>query len=62
MVFPERAASEIIVMISGGFALAYQEVVPTFERGTGIALKTLSGASQGTGPTTIKSMGFRSMS
>jgi molybdate transport system substrate-binding protein len=55
MVFPERAASEIIVMISGGFALAYQEVVPTFERGTGIALKTLSGASQGTGPTTIKS-------
>src|ERR1700757_2530478 len=55
MIFPERAACEIIVMISGGFALAYQEVVPTFERGTGIALKTLSGASQGTGPTTIKS-------
>src|SRR5262245_50353133 len=55
MVFPDKAASEIIVMISGGFALAYREVVPAFERSTGISLKTLSGASQGTGPTTIKS-------
>jgi molybdate transport system substrate-binding protein len=55
MVSPDRTASEIIVMISGGFALAYWEVVPEFERSTGIALKTLSGASQGTGPATIKS-------
>ncbi len=55
MASPQEAASEITVMISGGFALAYREVVPEFERSTGIALKTLSGASQGTGPTTIRS-------
>ncbi|HTO66346.1 MAG TPA: substrate-binding domain-containing protein [Bradyrhizobium sp.] len=55
MEFSDRAVSELIVMISGGFALAYQEVVPEFERSAGVALKTLSGASQGTGPTTIKS-------
>ena len=48
-------ASEIIVMISGGFAQAYREVVPEFERSAGIGLKTLSGASQGSGPRTIKS-------
>ena len=55
MVLPDRTAPEIIVMISGGFAQAYRQVVPMFERSTGIAVKTLSGASQGTGPTTIKS-------
>jgi molybdate transport system substrate-binding protein len=55
MEFPDRAAPEITVMISGGFAQAYQEIAPKFERSAGIALETLSGASQGTGPTTIKS-------
>jgi molybdate transport system substrate-binding protein len=42
-------------MISGGFAQAYQQVVSKFEGSTGIGVKTLSGASQGTGPTTIRS-------
>jgi molybdate transport system substrate-binding protein len=41
-------------MISGGFSLAYHKVLPAFERLTGIAVTTLSGASQGTGPKTIK--------
>lgn len=41
-------------MISGGFALAYQEAIPTFERETGITIRTLSGASQGSGPKTIR--------
>ena len=41
-------------MISGGFALAYQELLPEFERTTGIKVVTTSGASQGTGPTIIK--------
>ena len=41
-------------MISGGFALAYQAAVPEFERETGIRVETLSGASQGTGPKTIR--------
>jgi ABC-type molybdate transport system substrate-binding protein len=41
-------------MISGGFSLAYYKVLPEFERSTGIAVTTLSGASQGAGPKTIK--------
>ena len=41
-------------MISGGFALAYRELLPEFERTTGIKVVTTSGASQGTGPPTIK--------
>ncbi|MGI3903113.1 MAG: substrate-binding domain-containing protein [Janthinobacterium lividum] len=44
----------VTVIISGGFALAYQAAIPEFERETGIAVKTLSGASQGTGPKTIR--------
>jgi molybdate transport system substrate-binding protein len=42
------------VIISGGFSLAYHAVLPEFERATGIAVTNLSGASQGTGPRTIK--------
>src|SRR5581483_8621181 len=34
--------------------LAYHRVLPEFERLSGIAVTTLSGASQGTGPKTIK--------
>jgi molybdate transport system substrate-binding protein len=45
---------KLVVIISGGFSLAYHRVLPEFERLTGIAVTTLSGASQGTGPKTIK--------
>jgi molybdate transport system substrate-binding protein len=44
----------LTVIISGGFSLAYHKVLPAFERLTGIAVTTLSGASQGTGPKTIR--------
>jgi molybdate transport system substrate-binding protein len=44
----------LTVIISGGFSLAYHKVMPEFERDTGIAVTTLSGASQGSGPKTIK--------
>lgn len=50
-----HAMEKLTVMISGGFSLAYHEVLPTFEQSTGIIVTTLSGASQGTGPKTIKS-------
>jgi molybdate transport system substrate-binding protein len=50
-----NAMEKLTVMISGGFSLAYKQVLPEFERSTGIAVTTLSGASQGTGPKTIKS-------
>jgi molybdate transport system substrate-binding protein len=45
---------KLTVIISGGFSLAYHKVMSEFERVTGIAVTTLSGASQGTGPKTIK--------
>jgi molybdate transport system substrate-binding protein len=45
---------KLVVIISGGFSLAYHKVLPEFERSTGIAVTTLSGASQGTGSKTIK--------
>ncbi|HET7886741.1 MAG TPA: substrate-binding domain-containing protein [Bradyrhizobium sp.] len=46
---------KLTVMISGGFSPAYRAVLPEFERSTGVAVTTLSGASQGKGPKTIKS-------
>ena len=42
------------VIISGGFSLAYHAVLPAFQHDTEISVTTLSGASQGTGPRTIK--------
>jgi molybdate transport system substrate-binding protein len=50
-----HAMEKLTVMISGGFSLAYRQVLPEFERNTGVSVTTLSGASQGTGPKTIKS-------
>ena len=45
--------SRVSVLISGGFAGAYEALLPEFERTSGIAVTTASGASQGTGPHTI---------
>src|SRR3569832_1257543 len=49
-----NAMEKLTVMISGGFSLAYNQVLPEFERISGISVTTLSGASQGTGLKTIK--------
>ena len=43
----------LTVLMSGGFAGAYENLLPAFERGSGIKVTTGSGASQGTGPQTI---------
>ena len=53
---PAAAASPPVVrvIISGGFAAAYQDVLPEFERSTGIKVQTGSGASEGVGPKTIR--------
>jgi len=48
------APNTIKVIISGGFAAVYRDVLPEFERRTGIKVKTGSGASEGTGPKTIR--------
>ena len=45
--------AQVNVLISGGFSGAYDELLPEFERASGIKVATGSGASQGTGPHTI---------
>lgn len=50
---PSMATAQLKVMISGGFSTAYRQVLPEFEKETGIRVTTLSGASQGKGPETI---------
>ena len=39
--------------MSGGFSGAYQELLPQFQKTTGITVTTARGASQGDGPNTI---------
>jgi molybdate transport system substrate-binding protein len=53
---PAPSHAQVKVIISGGFFPAYREVIPEFERTTGIEVSTASGASQGTGPDTIGAM------
>jgi molybdate transport system substrate-binding protein len=45
--------AQLNVLMSGGFAAAYERLLPEFERATGIKVATGSGASQGSGPHTI---------
>ena len=45
--------AQLKVIVSGGFASAYQEIVPQFEKSTGTTVSTVRGASQGNGPNTI---------
>ena len=40
-------AARLNVLISGGFARAYEQLMPEFQRTTGIKITTGSGASQG---------------
>jgi len=56
LAMPTPSFAQVKVIISGGFSPAYREVVPGFERTTGISVTTASGASQGTGPDTIGAM------
>lgn len=53
MMAPSAAQAQLKVMISGGFSTAYRQLLPEFERSSGVAVTTLSGASQGKGPETI---------
>ena len=50
---PITASAQLNVLISGGFSGAYEQLLPEFERTSGIKVTTGSGASQGTGPQTI---------
>lgn len=46
--------AQLEVMISGGFSGPYKQLLPAFEKMTSIKIITKSGASQGSGPNTIK--------
>jgi molybdate transport system substrate-binding protein len=46
---PDRLP-KVKVLISGGFSAPYQELLPQFEKSTGILVTTARGASQGDGP------------
>jgi molybdate transport system substrate-binding protein len=50
---PAVASAELKVLISGGFSGAYEQLLPEFERTSGIKVTTASGSSQGKGPQTI---------
>lgn len=50
---PSASPVQVRVLISGGFSAAYQELLPQFEKSTGITVTTAWGASQGDGPATI---------
>ena len=50
---PLAASAQVKVLISGGFSGPYEQLLPQFERSTGIKVTTGSGSSQGTGPQTI---------
>jgi molybdate transport system substrate-binding protein len=50
---PASLPAQVTVLMSGGFSAAYQELLPQFEKSTGITVSTIRGASQGDGPTTI---------
>jgi len=50
------------VLISGGFSSAYEQLMPEFERTSGIKVATRSGASQGAGPQTIAAQLARGVS
>jgi molybdate transport system substrate-binding protein len=51
--WPLTASAQLNVLISGGFSGGYEQLLPEFERTSGIKVTTGSGASQGTGPQTI---------
>jgi len=62
LLWPGAASAQLNVLISGGFSGAYEQLLPEFERTTGIKVATGSGASQGTGPQTIAAQLARGVS
>ena len=54
LALPAASLAQVKVLMSGGFSAAYQELLPQFEKTTGITVTTATGASQGDGPNTIR--------
>jgi molybdate transport system substrate-binding protein len=50
---PTTVTAQVKVIISGGFSAAYKQLLPEFERVSGVTVTTTSGGSIGSGPNTI---------
>lgn len=50
---PESALAQVKVMTSGGFAVPLREMLPDFEKSSGISVEVILGKSQGNDPQTI---------
>src|SRR5580700_1701816 len=53
LALPAASFAQVKVIVSGGFSAAFRELLPEFEKTTGITVTTARGASQGSGPNTI---------
>ena len=53
LVLSNASLAQVKVLTSGGFSVALQELLPEFEKTTGITVTTARGPSQGNGPNTI---------
>jgi molybdate transport system substrate-binding protein len=62
LMWPLAVSAQLKVLISGGFSGPYEQVLPEFERTTGIKVTTGSGSSQGSGPQTIAAQLARGVS
>ncbi|HEY8253761.1 MAG TPA: substrate-binding domain-containing protein [Rhizomicrobium sp.] len=50
---PESALAQVKVMTSGGFAAPLREMLPEFEKSSGLSVEVILGKSQGADPSTI---------
>ncbi len=55
LLLPAASFAQIKVIASGGFRAVYAEILPEFERATGIKVTTTTGQSLGDSPTSIRS-------
>jgi molybdate transport system substrate-binding protein len=53
LALPTASFAQLNVIMSGGFTAAFQEILPEFEKTTGITVNTARGQSQGNGPNAI---------
>jgi molybdate transport system substrate-binding protein len=54
-IIPQSALAQVKVMTSGGFAAPLREMLPEFEKSTGLSVEVILGKSQGSGPDTVAS-------
>jgi molybdate transport system substrate-binding protein len=53
LALPSPSFAQLKVIMSGGFVAVLQEILPEFEKTTGLTVTTARGPSQGKGPNTI---------